>query len=150
VSEWWNLDAWLLFHFGITSYLVGLIWVIQVVHYPLFREVGSDNFPHYERSHTQRISWVVALPMMAEAICAVSLVFVLRSGPLALYAWLGIGLLSVIWLSTATLQMPCHERLSRGFDPVTHRRLVASNWIRTAAWTVRGVIAFYLALGVTG
>jgi hypothetical protein len=149
VSAWWNLEVMALVHFGITSYLVGLIWVIQVVHYPLFREVGSESFPRYERSHTHRISWVVALPMMAEGICATSLVVLLRSGPLALYAWLGIGLLSVIWLSTATLQMPCHERLSRGFDPMVHRRLVASNWIRTAAWTVRGAIAFYLALRVS-
>ena len=149
MSAWWNLEVMALVHFGITSYLVGLIWVIQVVHYPLFREVGSESFPRYERSHTHRISWVVALPMMAEGICATSLVVLLRSGPLALYAWLGIGLLSVIWLSTATLQMPCHERLSRGFDPMVHRRLVASNWIRTAAWTVRGAIAFYLALRVS-
>jgi hypothetical protein len=149
VSAWWNLEVMALVHFGITSYLVGLIWVIQVVHYPLFREVGSESFPRYERSHTHRISWVVALPMMAEGICATSLVVLLRSGPLALYAWLGIGLLSVIWLSTATLQMPCHERLSRGFDPMVYRRLVASNWIRTAAWTIRGAIAFYLALRVS-
>lgn len=149
MSAWWNLEVMALVHFGITSYLVGLIWVIQVVHYPLFREVGSESFPRYERSHTHRISWVVALPMMAEGICATSLVVLLRSGPLALYAWLGIGLLSVIWLSTATLQMPCHERLSRGFDPMVHRRLVASNWIRTAAWTIRGAIAFYLALRVS-
>jgi hypothetical protein len=32
-------------------------------------------------------------------------------------------------------------RLSTGFDPVVHRRLVRTNWIRTAAWTVRGAAA---------
>jgi hypothetical protein len=32
-------------------------------------------------------------------------------------------------------------RLSTGFDPVVHRRLVRTNWVRTAAWTARGAAA---------
>ena len=59
----------------------------------------------------------------------------------------GIVLLGVVWLSTWGIQVPCHARLSRGFDARTHRRLVRSNWIRTICWTVRGGIVLGMAMG---
>jgi hypothetical protein len=46
----------------------------------------------------------------------------------------------VIWLSTALLQVPRHRALEAGFDPAAHRALVATNWIRTVAWTARGFL----------
>jgi hypothetical protein len=41
----------------------------------------------------------------------------------------------------ARLQAPRHVALRRGFDPSVHARLVATNWIRTAAWSARSVLA---------
>jgi len=35
--------------------------------------------------------------------------------------------LAVIWLSTAFVQVPCHEVLSRSFDSDVHQRLVSTN-----------------------
>ena len=54
------------------------------------------------------------------------------------------GLLAVIWLSTALIQVPLHQRLGGGFDAEVHSRLVTSNWIRTVAWTLRGLLAVHL------
>ena len=53
-------------------------------------------------------------------------------------------LLSLVWLSTAAWQAPDHRRLLGGFDPATHRHLVATNWVRTVGWSARGVIALWL------
>ena len=58
--------------------------------------------------------------------------------------WMGLFLLLVIWLSTALLQVPCHNRLVNGFDPKIHHRLVKTNWIRTVAWSLRAIIALNL------
>jgi hypothetical protein len=60
----------------------------------------------------------------------------------------GICLLAVIWLSTFFAQVPLHARLAKGFDAVTHRRLVLSNWLRTAAWTGRGILALVMLSAV--
>ena len=49
-------------------------------------------------------------------------------------------LLAVIGLSTALLQVPCHETLSCGLNAEVHRRLVSANWIRTIAWSRRGLL----------
>ena len=40
--------------------LTGLIWTIQVVHYPLFARVGEAEWRAYEREHQRRITLVVA------------------------------------------------------------------------------------------
>jgi hypothetical protein len=35
---------------------------------------------------------------------------------------------------------PRHETLRHGFDPSAHAALLATNWIRTAAWSARSVL----------
>jgi hypothetical protein len=49
-------------------------------------------------------------------------------------------LVGVVWLSTFLVQVPAHERLALAYEPATQRRLVTSNWIRTASWTARGLV----------
>ena len=39
--------------------LCGLIWTIQIVHYPLFSAVGNDAFSAYHIEHSRSISLVV-------------------------------------------------------------------------------------------
>ena len=125
----------LLAHAASTLYLVGLIWMVQAVHYPLFAQVGEAQ---------ARISWVVGPPMLVELATAVWLVVRPPPGLPAWAPWLGLLLLALIWLSTAALQVPEHRRLEVGFDPAAVRRLVRSNWLRTALWTARGALALFL------
>ncbi len=51
----------------------------------------------------------------------------------------------VNWLSTMILQVPCHEILTLSFDPVVHQKRVSTNWIRTAAWSLRGILVLWMA-----
>jgi hypothetical protein len=127
-----------------TLMMTGLIWTIQLVHYPLFSRVGADVFCDYERQHQRRITWLVAPLMLIEAVSAAMLVVLLEPGGLRVLAVGGVLLLLVIWGSTALLQVPCHTHLSRGFDREVVRRLVSTNWIRTVAWSIRGVLAVTL------
>ncbi len=53
----------------------------------------------------------------------------------------GALLLALVWFSTFLIQVPCHETLAVSFQAQVHRRLVATNWIRTVAWTLRGMLA---------
>lgn len=125
----------LLAHAAVTWALVGLIWTVQLVQYPLFADVGPDAFPAFHARHTRQITWVVAPLMLAEVASAAWLVG--RGGA---SRWLLASLvpLAAVWLSTWLVQVPLHERLARGFDGAAIDRLVATNWLRTAAWTLRG------------
>lgn len=124
--------------------LVGLIWVIQVVHYPLFDHADPNRFVAFAAAHSMRISWVVMPLMLAEVALTIALLArrpaTLSSASVAL----GAVLLLVVWLSTFALQVPQHAVLTRGFDPDAHQRLVTTNWLRTFAWSARGLLALWM------
>jgi len=129
-----------------TVFMTGLIWFVQVVHYPLFARVGNDVFPAYSQAHQTLTTLVVGPPMLVEALTAALLVIARPAGTSAALAWMGLGLVIVIWISTAALQVPAHGRLVQGFDADTNALLVSSNWIRTVCWTARAVIVGVLLL----
>jgi hypothetical protein len=123
-----------------TFFMAGLIWFVQVVHYPLFAAVGDSEFPAYSRLHQSLTTLVVGPPMLVEALTAGMLVVARPSGVSAWLAWTGFAIVIVIWASTALLQIPAHGRLASGFDASTAATLVSSNWIRTIAWSARAAI----------
>lgn len=130
----------LLTHAAATWFLVGLIWIVQVVHYPLFSLVGADGYVAYQRSHMSRITWIVAPAMFVELFVAAAAVWVLGSA----LSWIGAALLAGVWGSTFLLQVPLHGRLIGGFDANAHRLLVMTNWLRTALWSARGGVALLM------
>jgi hypothetical protein len=132
--------ALLLLQAAATVYMTGLIWFVQVVHYPLLTAVPPSDLPAYEFGHQRRTGFVVAPPMLLELVTAVA---ALRWRPPelpALWAWAGVTLLGAIWASTAFVQVPLHDALEQAHDAGSIRLLVASNWVRTVAWTARAVL----------
>lgn len=131
-----------------TVFMTGLGWFVQVVHYPLFARVGAAGFAEYHARHSALTTQVVALPMLAEIATAAWLVLVPAPGVPRTWAWIGLALVGVVWASTAFLQIPQHGVLGGGYDEVAWRRLVAGNWVRTIAWSLRSLLV--LAMLVRG
>ena len=120
-------------------YLAGLIWTIQLAHYPAFRFVEADQFVSFERFHQARMTYIVAPAMIAEASASIAL---LVWRPAFVPLWLSIAgcvLVGCIWMSTVLVQVPLHARLSNGKDLESIELLIRTNWVRTVAWTVRGI-----------
>ena len=57
--------------------------------------------------------------------------------------WTGLGLVIVIWASTALLQIPLHNSLGRGLDLEAIEKLVSGNWVRTVAWSMRSILVLW-------
>jgi hypothetical protein len=137
----------LVLHLAATLFMTGVIWFVQAAHYPLFSAVGRVEFPSYARQHVALTTWVVVPPMLVEMASAL-LLFWIR--PADVSTWnlsIGLSLLAVIWISSARVQVPCHEVLQKGFDVTLYRRLVRTNWVRTVAWSLRGLLALRMAYG---
>ncbi len=131
----------LLINFTATWFMAGVIWLIQIVHYPLFANVGSEHFADYEQAHQRLITPVVLPAMVIELATAIALVIYIPAGIPRWWMIVGVALVVLMWLSTFALQVPVHERFSvNGFDPGAHRWLVHSNWIRTVGWTMRAML----------
>lgn len=130
-------EIWVLAHLAMTWAMVGVIWTIQLLQYPLMAQVPSGRFVAFEQAHQRRVTAVLALFAPLEMVTAAGVVLAAPAVP----RWLSIGagaVLAAMWISTATFYGPLHGRLSAGFDPVLHRRLVRTNWFRTAGWSLRG------------
>jgi hypothetical protein len=140
--EMLDLKIWWLIQIFSCFCLTGLIWVIQVVHYPSFVYVERSRFIEFERFHERRMTWIVGALMPAELISAGVLAWVDQS----LLLWIGFALLVLIWGATAFLSVPCHRELESGFSERAWRRLVATNWLRTIGWSIRSLLLIDILL----
>ncbi len=137
-----NQNLPLKIHFAATFYMIGIILIIQVIHYPLFLQVGRENFPFYHSEHVRLTSIVVAFPMLVELFSLLTLFYlspVYRTDSLFMTSAV---LLMVIWGVTFFISVPQHNILAQGFDKKAWTTLVDTNWIRTMAWILRGLIIF--------
>jgi hypothetical protein len=134
----------LILHSLATLMMTGVIWFVQLVHYPLFRLVGVQGATVYEHEHMRRTTWLVAPLMLTEAATACMLAVFATAGAAKTLSYGGILLLAIVWGSTWLMQVPCHNRLAERFDGNLVRRLVLTNWVRTLAWSARSGIALLL------
>lgn len=136
----------LMVHLVATWFMVGVIWMVQVVHYPLMAHIGPGHSVAYQRLHVERMGILVAPIMLAEMSAAILLCLFMPFETQAWPAWLGLGLVVVIWLVTFFFSIPSHEVLVKRFDTTVHRRLLISNMARVALWTARGAVATALVV----
>ena len=142
--------AILLLQVAATFSMVGLIWFVQVVHYPLFNRIGPDIFPKYESEHQRLTTLVVAPPMFVEFGTAFALLWIRPPEVSSWLAWAGLGLVVSLWLLTGFVQVPQHRKLAQGYDATVQRRLVIGNWFRTTGWSFRGLLVLAMLVQVLG
>ena len=136
------LSFLILVHYTMCAMLSGLIWFVQIVHYPLFLKVPEEQRPAYCQAHTYYTSWVVVPLMVTELTTAVVITFLLPK----LFWIVNLLLLLSIWASTFLRQVKQHNQLCVDGDIKVAAELVRSNWTRTFLWNVRLVfLTIYFA-----
>ena len=138
-----STNTLILINLTLSAMLTGLIWTIQVVHYPGFLGVGSEGFPTYQQQHMRTISYVVIPLMLGELVATIFLLA--RHPPPHAEIYVATAMVVVIWVTTMLVSSPLHGKLvSQGYDVKIIERLVTTNWIRTAAWSLRTIILLML------
>lgn len=130
----------LLTHVASTLFMTGVIWVTQMTQYPSFLWFKEEGFARKHDKYRSRMAFVATLPMTLEALSGLFLLIfppAYIGGP---ENWTAFSLIAVIWISMFLVHVPLHSKLSRGFDAGAVRTLVATNWVRTAAWTLRSIL----------
>ena len=136
--------ALLVVHLAATAALAGLVWVVQLVVYPSFRLVGGGpSWPAFHAAHTRAVTRAVGPPWAVQGGSLTALL--LRDGPTPLLLVTGLLALTTV-VVTVLVSVPLHTRLGRAYDDAAARRLVTTNWLRTAAWTGGTVCAGLLVL----
>jgi hypothetical protein len=125
--------------------MCGVIWFVQLVHYPLFSSVPPEDASEHALENQRRTGWVVIPPMLVEGLTAAIIAARPPQGVGFGPAALGLALVLALWLSTALIQMPLHDRLARdGHAPHVVESLVRTNWFRTVLWTMRACLAAWM------
>jgi len=128
--------------------MFGVIWIVQIVHYPLMRFVSGEQFARFETAHQARISWVVGPLIAVEGVCVLAFLFSPPAGLPGWLPWVGAGVEAIAIGTTMFVSAPLHGRLNANFSQATLDRLIATNWIRTVAWTARAAVAIAMLVAV--
>ena len=120
--------------------MVGVIWFVQVVHYPLLSVVPVESASAVAVEHQRRTGWVVMLPMTIEGVTTLLLLVMVPAGVAWFVPWLAGIPLAVALGATMLLSVPRHARMASNPDPTVGRELVTTNWVRTIAWSLHGLV----------
>jgi hypothetical protein len=126
-----------IFNIAISWGLLLLIWLVQIIIYPGLSRIPPKGFVNYHRWYMIRISTIVLPLMICELIITIGWLMLENY---SFYSLVSAFLVVIIWLSTFVLQVPIHKHLQLGKDHACIRRLVATNWIRTIAWSMRAAV----------
>ncbi|WP_258602600.1 hypothetical protein [Mesorhizobium sp. AR10] len=105
-------ELYLLVWSVISFWVLGQIWFVQIVVYPLFAKVGEAEYTRYHRFYTSCIPLPIILPGFASFLLPIALAF---HGP-AMPAWMtaaNIAFGIVGLLVTVLLEIPCSKRPAR-------------------------------------
>lgn len=114
--------------------LTGVIWTIQIVHYPSFHYIDKLSFTNFHNFHERRISIIVMPLMLIELITSIALYI---HNMWSIIFALNLLIVGLIWCSTFFVQVPIHSILSAKKDKNLIEKLVNTNWIRTFLWSIR-------------
>lgn len=144
-----NSRTLLVIHLAATLFMVGLIWTIHYVHYPLFADVGESTYVSFQAAHVERIGKLLFVPWLTEGVTLLGILTLAFLG--GNQSWRiptvinGVAM-AVVLVISGFWSAPAHGKLADGFDASVHDQLMTANLIRTLAWTVCGICAIWLVL----
>ena len=144
-----NSRTLLVIHLAATLFMVGLIWTIHYVHYPLFAYVGESTYASFQAAHVERIGKLLFVPWLIEGITLIgvlALAFLGTHKVLRVPAVINGAAMAVVLVISGFWSAPAHATLADGFDTSIHDQLMTVNLIRTLAWTVCGICAIWMVL----
>ena len=139
-------DLLLTVHLVSACIMVGVIWFVQLVHYPLLAVVPIESAKQVAEKHQKWTGIVVGPPMVVEGVSTLILWANTPSGVWWWLTWVNGACLAVALLCTIFLSVPRHARMVEAPDAQVGKELVRTNWPRTIAWTMCGFIAAVMLL----
>ena len=117
-----------------------LIGLVQVVVYPVFREIPEDRFAIWHPRYCNQIGWFVLPLMIVQLFDSVSSCFFVSDN----LSWAKLLCVLIAWLVTFLVSAPCHRRLMKeGKSDAVVERLIHTNLWRTVAWSTALVISYF-------
>ncbi len=146
-----NFRVLVVAHCVASCFMVGMIWTVHLLHYPLFEYVGEDTYVRFQQEHVDRIGSLLLVPWLTEGVTLLALIGLAFFGgrrDLRMPTVINALSMAVVLVISGFWSAPAHGDLSDGFDPVVHDRLMNANLVRTLAWTVCGAMSIWTLIRI--
>lgn len=132
--------------FALVFYGNGAAFVESFVNYESWHLIGETEFITYHRFITTPVLMFLVAPALLGTLFTVLLLW-FRPVAVPLWAvWLAIGLQAIVWVSTATVQVPIQLQLSEsGLSLAAIERLIETNfWLRRVPYATCAALFLWL------
>lgn len=123
-------------------YMLGVIWVIQLIHYPSFSNISESAFQQFHNQHTSAMGLIVGPIMVIELLASIWLL----NAEANMFSISNLIIVLGLWLLTFFVSVPLHNKLAVEQDFSVIQKLILTNWPRTVLWTLRALLSSYLTL----
>ncbi len=115
--------------FALVFYGNGAAFIESFVNYSSWHLIGSETFLNYHKFISPRIIAFLVAPAVLGTVLTITLLW-FRPIMIPLWSvWVAILLQIVVWVSTATIQVPIQLQLAvHGATPALLERLIETNW----------------------
>ena len=138
--------------FALVFYGNGAAFIESFVNYPSWRLIGSEEFVAYHRFISPRVLTFLVAPALLGAVFTVLMLWA-RPAAIPLWAvWAAIAGQAVVWVSTATIQVPIQLQLSaHGLSLELIDRLITTNfWLRRIPYAFSAGLFLWMAAKAIG
>lgn len=127
-------------HLVSTSFMVGVIWIVQLVHYPTFLFIDEQKSYDFQKFHMSRISYIVMPAMTTELFSGIYIYIYSNMAIDSNLFLLALTILIINWVITALVFVKMHNKLLINYKIEIISLLVKWNWLRTLLWSVRLIL----------
>lgn len=125
----------------------GTMTTLQIQHYGVYPLVGREAFAAYMRAQNRAARVPAVAPGILLLLASAALMVQRPAFMSTTEAAAALVLNLIALVSTFSWQRPIQARLAEaGYDERQVRRLLATNWVRTAAFFIQGVLATGIAV----
>lgn len=138
--------------FALVFYGNGAAFVESFVNYSSWHLIGSDEFVAYHHFIGPRVLTFLVAPALLGTVFTVLMLWA-RPAVIPLWAvWAAIAAQAIVWVSTATIQVPIQLQLSaHGLSLELVERLIATNfWLRRIPYAVCAGLFLWMAAKAIG
>lgn len=119
--------------------LLGLLWFIQLIHYPLLNRI-KEGFVQYERESLKRATYLTGPLMVFDFVLSLFLIAYENTDILIFFACIHLVLGILYWLWTFLFQLQRHQKLTVGYSKKALGKLITSSWFRLIIWTIKSLV----------
>ncbi len=128
----------------LSLYLVGVHWTFQLVHFPLYSQVGLNEFQDYQSLHQRKILWSVRIPRGLALVLAGILILLEPWDMKTWELWVHFGCLLAATVISFQFIRPLQGMLAQqGYSTKVIYTMTKLHWARTILSTVAALVLLF-------